>query len=75
VVVCRRDKSQRPELCNGSVELVAPAEYMVRPPQAPVYVFVLDVSYPAVASGMVRCVPRGPRNDLMRCPEGRRREE
>jgi hypothetical protein len=29
----RRDKDQRPELCTGSVELVAPAEYMVRPPQ------------------------------------------
>lgn len=52
-VSIRRDKSQRPELCKGSVELVAPGEYMVRPPQAPVYVFVMDVSYAAVASGMV----------------------
>ncbi|KAH8097838.1 hypothetical protein JL720_753 [Aureococcus anophagefferens] len=26
----RRDKQQRPELCKGSVELVAPGEYMVR---------------------------------------------
>lgn len=52
-VLFRRDKSQRPELCKGSVELVAPGEYMVRPPQAPVYVFVMDVSYAAVASGMV----------------------
>lgn len=32
---------------------VAPAEYMVRPPQPPVFMFVIDVSAPAVASGMV----------------------
>ena len=53
----RRDKDQRPELSCGSVELVAPAEYMVRPPQAPVYVFVIDVSVAAVQSGMLQtCV-------------------
>jgi len=51
----RRDKHERPELSNGSVELVAPGEYMVRPPQPPVYVFVLDVSYGAVASGALGC--------------------
>ena len=27
---------------------------MVRPPQPPVYVFVIDVSYNAIASGMVQ---------------------
>jgi len=52
----RRDKDQRPELCTGSVELVAPAEYMVRPPQAPVYMFVIDVSASAVQSGMLQTV-------------------
>jgi hypothetical protein len=49
----RRDRDQRPELCNGSVELVAPAEYMVRPPVAPVYFFCIDISSNAVNSGMV----------------------
>lgn len=49
----RRDKADRPELSKGSVELVAPSEYMLRPPQAPVYVFVLDVSATAVQSGML----------------------
>ena len=48
----RIDTDQRPELCKGQVEFVAPAEYMVRPPQAPVYVFVIDVSYMAVSTGM-----------------------
>ena len=35
------------------VEFVAPQEYMVRPPQPVVLVFVIDVSYGAVQSGMV----------------------
>lgn len=41
----------RPELNHSVVDFVAPTEYMVRPPQALVYVFLIDVSYPAVASG------------------------
>jgi protein transport protein SEC24 len=50
----RTDRNQRPELCNGSVELVAPSEYMVRPPVSPVYFFVIDVSVNAVGSGMLQ---------------------
>jgi len=49
----RVDARDRPELCTGSVEFIAPAEYMVRAPQPPVYVFVLDVSYTAVAMGVL----------------------
>ena len=45
----RNDTDERPELHAGCVEFVAPAEYMVRPPQAPVYMFVLDVSPQAQA--------------------------
>ncbi|OQS04365.1 transporter Sec24, partial [Thraustotheca clavata] len=48
----RQDKEERPELC-GSVEIVASSEYMMRPPTPPVYVFVMDVSAQAVASGMI----------------------
>lgn len=51
----RRDKDQRPELSRCSVEFVAPGDYMVRPPQPPVYFFVIDVSEAAVASGMIQC--------------------
>lgn len=47
------DRWKRPELNSGVVEFVAPREYMVRPPQPPVYVFVMDVSYAAVSSGML----------------------
>ncbi|CAK4085636.1 unnamed protein product [Aphanomyces euteiches] len=49
----RQDKDERPELRGGSVEIVATAEYMMRPPPPPVFVFVIDVSAQAVASGMV----------------------
>ena len=49
----RRDMDERPELSLGTVEYVAPAEYMVRPPMPPVYFFVIDVSAAACASGAV----------------------
>lgn len=49
----RVDLDQRPELTKGSVEFVAPAEYMVRPPMPPVYFFLIDVSISAVRSGMI----------------------
>ena len=50
----RKDRFDRPELSKGVVEFIAPAEYMVRPPQEPTYVFVLDVSATAVRSGMLQ---------------------
>ncbi|KAK9125151.1 hypothetical protein Scep_013997 [Stephania cephalantha] len=49
----RIDINQRPELTKGSVEYVAPAEYMVRPPMPPLYFFLIDVSVTAVRSGML----------------------
>ncbi|KAL8130239.1 hypothetical protein V2J09_019394 [Rumex salicifolius] len=49
----RIDLAQRPELTQGSVEFVAPTEYMVRPPMPPLYFFLIDVSYSAVRSGMI----------------------
>lgn len=52
----RLDHAQRPELSGGSVEYVAPAEYMVRAPMPPTYVFVIDVSTAAAACGMLTTV-------------------
>uniref|UniRef100_A0A2N9EJV9 Uncharacterized protein n=1 Tax=Fagus sylvatica TaxID=28930 RepID=A0A2N9EJV9_FAGSY len=49
----RIDLDQRPELSKGSVEFVAPTEYMMRPPMPPVYFFLIDVSVSAVRSGMI----------------------
>ncbi|KAF9621020.1 hypothetical protein IFM89_015842 [Coptis chinensis] len=51
---CRRiDWNQRPELSKGSVDFVAPAEYMVRQQMPPLYFFLIDVSITAVRSGMI----------------------
>jgi protein transport protein SEC24 len=47
------DRMKRVELTHSVVEYVAPQEYMVRPPQPVVILFVIDVSFPAVQSGMV----------------------
>lgn len=47
----RRDKYERPELCKGTVELVATKEYMVRPPMPPTHFFLIDVSFPAISTG------------------------
>ncbi|KAF5193047.1 transport protein Sec24-like, partial [Thalictrum thalictroides] len=49
----RTDANGRPELTKGSVEFVAPTEYMVRPPMPPLYFFLIDVSVTAVRSGML----------------------
>lgn len=52
----RTDRFQRPELCRGAVEYIAPGEYLVRPPQAPVFVYAIEVSYAAVVTGMLDTV-------------------
>ena len=49
----RMDVDQRPELTQGSVDFIAPTEYMVRPPMPPTYFFLIDVSFSATKSGML----------------------
>ncbi|KAI7869365.1 Sec23/Sec24 trunk domain-containing protein [Spinellus fusiger] len=67
------DRWKRAELNYSCVEFVAPTEYMVRPPQAPAYVFVLDVSYSAVQSGMLATAARTILDALERIPDGEKR--
>lgn len=38
------DPSRRPEIRSATIEFIAPSEYMVRPPQPAIYLFLLDVS-------------------------------
>ena len=45
------DRWARAELNYSVVEFIAPTEYMVRPPQPAVYVFLIDVSHAAIQSG------------------------
>ena len=47
---------------------MAPGEYMVRPPQPLVYVFVLDVSYLAVSCGMLVTAAKAILNSLDSIP-------
>ncbi|CAD6937165.1 unnamed protein product, partial [Tilletia laevis] len=62
------DRWKRPELNHAVVEFVAPREYMVRPPQPPVYVFLIDVSYHGTNSGMVATAARTLLESLDRLP-------
>lgn len=48
------DPSRRPEVRSGTIEFLAPADYMVRPPQAAVYLFVIDVTTLAVDTGYLK---------------------
>ncbi|WCJ29921.1 Sec23/Sec24 protein transport family protein [Euphorbia peplus] len=64
----RVDLDQRPELTKGSVEFVAPTEYMVRPPMPPLYFFLIDVSVSAVRSGMLEVVSQTIRSCLDELP-------
>ncbi|KAI0032870.1 protein transporter SEC24 [Vararia minispora EC-137] len=67
------DRWARVELNHGVVEFVAPTEYMVRPPQPVVYVFLIDVSHTAVQSGMVTTAACTILENLDRLPNGDQR--
>lgn len=70
----RRDAAQRPELHRGSIEFVAPAEYMVRPPMPPIYMFVLEVTPASMASGALAAMISGIKASVEAMPnEGRTR--
>lgn len=67
------DRWSRVELNHSVVEFIAPAEYMVRPPQPPVYVFLIDVSHAAIQSGMVATATRTILESLDRIPNEEKR--
>jgi len=47
----RNDLDSRPELVYGTVDFIATVDYMNRPPMPPIFVFLFDVSQPALDSG------------------------
>lgn len=67
------DRWKRHELNHAVVEFVAPQEYMVRPPQPLVYLFLFDVSYAAVSNGLVATSARTILDSLNRIPNADRR--
>ena len=52
----RNDIEERKELQYGSVDFIASADYMNRPPMNPTYLFVFDVSKSAVDTGYLSIV-------------------
>lgn len=52
------DRFERAELNHAVVDFIAPTEYMVRPPQSLAYVFLIDVSFSSVTSGLVGTTAR-----------------
>lgn len=50
------DVTRRPEVRSSTIEFIAPSEYMLRPPQPAIYLFLLDVSLLAVQSGYLSLV-------------------
>lgn len=48
------DRGEHPELRCPVYEYYAPAEYTVRPPQPPVYVFLLDASNSSINAGILQ---------------------
>ncbi|XP_071496499.1 protein transport protein Sec24A-like isoform X1 [Diadema antillarum] len=50
------EPQRRPEIKSSTIEFIAPSEYMLRPPQPAVYLFLLDVSFSAVESGYLSVI-------------------
>ncbi|KAK6434685.1 COPII subunit [Oleoguttula sp. CCFEE 5521] len=67
------DRWQRPELNYAVSEFVAPQEYMVRAPQPLIYLFLFDVSYAGVTSGLLATSARCILESLDRIPNTDRR--
>ncbi|XP_067632587.1 protein transport protein Sec24A isoform X2 [Eurosta solidaginis] len=50
------DVTRRPEVRSSTIEFIAPSEYMLRPPQPAIYLFLFDVSIIAQQSGYLENV-------------------
>jgi len=48
------EPQRRPEIRSATIEFIAPSEYMLRPPQPAVYLYVLDVSFNAIQTGYLQ---------------------
>nr|XP_033812091.1 protein transport protein Sec24B isoform X3 [Geotrypetes seraphini] len=62
------EPQKRPEVQNSTVEFIASSDYMLRPPQPAVYLFVLDVSHNGVESGYLNIVCQSLLENLDKLP-------
>ena len=65
----RTDVLSRIELHHATYETIATAEYISRPPQKPIFLFLLDVSHQAVVSGLLKEQCQGILNAIRELPE------
>ncbi|KAG8134671.1 hypothetical protein E2320_007764, partial [Naja naja] len=67
----RIDHYERPELSLGSYEYVATLDYCKnnKPPQPPAYIFMIDVSYNNIKSGLVKLICEELKTVLNRLPK------
>ena len=67
----RMDKYSRPELCLGSYEFIGTKDYCKNNvfPKPPAYVFVIDVSYNNVKSGLVHLLCQNIKSILQNLPQ------
>ncbi|XP_063166125.1 protein transport protein Sec24B isoform X2 [Candoia aspera] len=59
---------KRPEVQNSTVEFIASSDYMLRPPQPAVYLFVFDVSHNAIEAGYLLVVCQSLLENLDKLP-------
>ncbi|KAG2235504.1 hypothetical protein INT48_007902 [Thamnidium elegans] len=69
----RLDRWSRPELNYGCVDYAATPEFMSRPPQPPVYIFVIDTSLEAIQTGMIEVLAESLISSLDRIPNNQGR--
>ncbi|OMJ77443.1 hypothetical protein SteCoe_22962 [Stentor coeruleus] len=63
-----RDRASKPELYAGTYDFIAPADYSNRPTQIPLFLFVVDVSAPALQLRIIHQVVASIRNILDSLP-------
>ncbi|XP_033742326.1 protein transport protein Sec24A-like isoform X2 [Pecten maximus] len=66
------DPQRRPEIKSATIEFIAPSEYMLRPPQPAVYLYLLDVSFNAVETGYLRIFCQTLLDELDKIPKDSR---
>lgn len=66
--VYMRDRASKPELYAGTYDFKAPADYYIRPTQVPLFLFVVDVSAPALQLRIIHQVVASIRNILDSLP-------
>jgi len=68
----RLDMESRKEISHASVEILAPEEYTVRPPQDPAYIFLIHVHRDMVKSGALSHIVDSIRDHLDELQGGKR---